>query len=298
MKHILIIGARESGTKNNPVVMAQMLGDEGTLRIDVAYWEDLVVAINRGRVSVASPRGELGEQSYQLVIALGWYKSGRKLLYRDLAFATGLYLTHHGIPFWNKEMVEQRSISKLSCLVQLALHDIAVTDTVFSLSNRPLETATVPFVAKAASASRGQANFLITDEMERTAIDRTSAYFLVQPFLPNDHDLRVICMGGAPQLILKRSRSADAMTHLNNTSQGAAAQWLSPDEIPDEVLTNASKICKIVGRELAGIDFIPDASSPYGYSCLEVNAIPQLTSGQDVEKKMEQLKKVINESSL
>jgi len=44
---------------------------------------------------------------------------------------------------------------------------------------------------------------------------------------------------------------------------------------------------------MAGIDFIPDAESPYGYSCLEVNALPQLTSGTDVDKKMSTLYNVV-----
>ena len=40
---------------------------------------------------------------------------------------------------------------------------------------------------------------------------------------------------------------------------------------------------------MAGIDLIPDNISEYGYSCLEVNTIPQLTSGFDPDTKMESL---------
>ena len=40
---------------------------------------------------------------------------------------------------------------------------------------------------------------------------------------------------------------------------------------------------------MAGIDFIPNDLSPYRYSCLEVNAIPQLTSGHDADVKIQQL---------
>ena len=61
------------------------------------------------------------------------------------------------------------------------------------------------------------------------------------------------------------------------------------------MLTESEKICIIMNRQLAGIDFIPDSSSPYGYSCLEVNAIPQLTSGYDVTTKMKKLSESIEE---
>ncbi len=59
--------------------------------------------------------------------------------------------------------------------------------------------------------------------------------------------------------------------------------------MPGGLLTEAERICTIMNREMAGIDFIPDTTSKIGYSCLEVNAIPQLTSGFDFERKMSAL---------
>lgn len=296
MKNILIIGARDSGTKNDPRIIAEAI-ESSSVRTEVLYWEDLVIDINSGAVQFLMPSGQdVADARSDLVIAVGWYQSGKRSIYRDVAFALALYLEHHNIRFWNREMLFQRSTSKLSCMVQLALAGIPVPDTQFSLDNQTISLRALPFIAKAASASRGRSNYLVSSESERSEIDLGAGHFLVQPFLPNDHDLRIICMGGEPQLILKRSRAKGADTHLNNVSQGGEGVWLGKSTVAPELLTISTKICKILGRDLAGIDFIPDESSPFGYSCLEANAIPQLTSGQDVQIKMSALKQIISEA--
>lgn len=286
MKKIVIIGARHSGTKNDPVMLADSLRAEGA-EVTVVRWEDIVFSIETGNVQLFDGEASLFDTAPDLVIAVGWYKSGRQSMYRDVAYAVALFLEARGIAYWNTEMGQQRSTSKLSCMVQLALEGISVPKTRFCLEAASAAGyQALPFVAKAAAASRGEANYLIKNEENRSQVIDEGGYFLVQPFLPNDHDLRVICFGGKPALVLRRSRSASAATHLNNTSQGGSAEWLELGAVPSELLTNAARICKIMNREMAGIDFIPDASSQFGYSCLEVNAIPQLTSGHDVEKKL------------
>lgn len=283
---VIVVGSKDHGSKNDPAVIAAAV--EGT----VVYWEDVVFHIKTNDVVVTCDGKDIFAEPVGLVMATGWYKSG----FRDVAYAFGLIAKSKDIPLWNSEIVSQRSTTKLSCMVQLALEGVSVPETIYSLGDLSyISDRSVPFIAKAAAASRGQSNFLIGSQSDRqTFLSKKHTGYLVQPFMPNDHDLRVICFGGEPQLVLKRSRAADSDIHLNNTSQGGSAEWLDLSQVPAELLTVASKICKIMSREMAGIDFIPDHTSPYQYSCLEVNAIPQLTSGVDVEIKMTALQKSIN----
>lgn len=288
MKKVVILGSLDSGTKNNPYTLSQHLRSKG-YDVDVYFWEHIVFDIKTGNVKISSQSKDIAaDMKPDLVIALGWYKQGSKSFYRDVAYATSLYLKHHNIPFWNSEMGQQRSTTKLSCMVQLALRDIAVPSTLFAIDGSLIEIPEPPFIAKAISASRGESNFLITSRAQAKDLlkDETNKY-IVQPFMPNDHDLRVICFGGEPSLVLKRSRKEGSESHLNNTSQGGNAEWLNIADIDEKLLTVSREICIIMGREMGGIDFIPDSSSPFGYSCLEVNAIPQLTSGHDTLKKLD-----------
>lgn len=291
---ILVIGARSSGSKNDPKVIAAALEQAGH-EVVSCTWESLRFDIRTGSVKVYYGSEEVFSRGIEKIIALGWYKHGRQSIYRDVAFSFGLAAQRHNVSIWNSEVLQQRSTSKLSCMVQLALAGIDVPSTQFSLDGQEvIEQQPLPFIAKAAAASRGENNYLVDTETVRQTINTESdVYFLVQPFLPNTHDLRVICFGGRPQLALKRSRGTGATTHLNNTSQGASAVWLDLHQLPAELLTVSEKICKIMSREMAGIDFIPDAQAVGGYSCLEVNAVPQLTSGFDVDVKIKALTRAL-----
>jgi len=287
MKNILIIGSRTSGSKNNPDDIARFIDSDDT-NVTRVYWEDMIFSVSTDDVRINAGEVDVLDVSRDLVIAIGWYKNGKKSVYRDVAFSVALALKHHGITFWNSEMGKQRSTTKLSAMVQLALEGVPVPQTLFSLKTANFSASNLeyPYVAKAVAASRGESNFLIENEQQALDAALSQGYFLVQPFLPNDHDLRVICFDGKPSLILRRSRRADAETHMNNTSQGGQAEWLELSEINPQLLTLSSKICTIMDREMAGIDLIPDSSSGVGYSCLEVNAVPQLTSGTDSDKKL------------
>lgn len=286
MKKVLIIGSRKTGNKNNPTQIADGLAKGGAYT-SVIYWEDIVFKIARGAVQVTCNGEDILKDRPDLVIAVGWYKNGKNSIYRDVAYALALYLQDNEVTFWNSEMINQRSVSKLSCMMQLALAGIPIPETNFCIDiKKTISLLPMPFIAKAAGASRGKNNFLVRSEQELAQVYAADAHFLVQPFIQNDHDLRIICFNGNPTLVLKRSRKPGADTHLNNTSQGGDSSWLELTDVPAQVLTLSRKICTIMHREMAGVDFIADASSECGYSCLEVNAIPQLTSGVDNEKKL------------
>ena len=285
MKKILVIGSHKTGNKNSPSLIAESLNSDNTVA-KVIYWEDMVFSIKTGSVVVTVDDKNIFDFEPNLVIAVGWYKNGSKSIYRDVAFSLATILNYKDIPYWNSEMGNQRSITKLSCMVQLALSGINVPTTYFCIDNRkPQSLMKFPYIAKAAAASRGDMNFLVSGIEDLAQINDSDSYFIYQEFLKNNHDLRLICFNGKPSLVLKRARVNES-THLNNTSKGAISSWIKLSDISPQLLTICEKICKITGREMAGIDFIPDASSNVGYSCLEVNAVPQLTSGTDSNIKM------------
>lgn len=290
MKNILIVGSSDSGDKNDSKVVAEAF-DKNRANVTFMTWEELVFTVAISNVSVRYNDIELFDLKPDILLAFGWYKSGKKSIYRDVAYALSLYLDHHTIPYWNSEMGQQRSTGKLSSLILLALNDIAVTPTVYSLKSDILLSHTVfPAVLKASSASRGDLNYLVDSKKQAAALLKGSPnQLLAQPYLENDHDLRMIMFGGTVHKILKRARHENAATHMNNTSKGGTAEWISTELLDKKLLTICEKICKITHREMAGIDLIPDDLSEYGYSCLEVNAIPQLTSGFDPDTKMQSL---------
>ena len=292
MKKVILIGSNESVAKNDVGLIKNYLQDDFLEVVDI-MWEDIVFNISDQGVSLMVNGKEMHTFRPDLVLCFGWYGNGGKSLYRDIAYSLALYLEHNKIEYWNKEMIQQRSISKLSCMVQLAYEGVSIPRTLFCIDkSKLLRQIELPLVVKAPASSRGRNNYLVRDTQSLDRLVSDGEYYLFQELLPNNHDLRVICFGAVPSLVLRRSRT-DQETHLNNTSQGADSEWLPLSGVDHELLTLSRKICKIMGREMGGIDLIPNDKSPYGYSCLEVNAIPQLTSGSDVDIKMGALKKAL-----
>ena len=288
---IAVFGSKDYGQKNDPEFIAQQLSAE------CYFWEDLVFDIKPNKIMVTVNGRDVFNGSFDLAICLGWYRSGQYSIYRDLALCMAEIFDSKGIRYWNSEMGLQRSTTKLSQMVKLANHGILVPHTRFSLdlsqtlSGLPDDT---PYVAKSTSASRGRNNFLFHNLIEiSNSLRQSHDYFLIQEYIPNDHDLRAICFGGEAKLLLKRART-DNSTHLNNTSQGAFSAWIKP--IPPQICQLSSQISRLFGREMAGIDFIDTIDNgAQKYYCLEVNVIPQLTSGFDVEQKMTTLSSILNE---
>ena len=285
---IVVIGSKLPSDKNSTGIITRSLREK-KITVHELFWENLLLELKTSHIEVSNNGQSLIDYQPQKVLMFGWYRSA---VCRELAFATAQYLQSHATAYWNSEALNQRATGKLSCLTKLALENIPITETVFSLNFEQLMSAehTFPLVLKASRASRGERNFFVKDRADLSQyayVDNND--LMMQPFFPNDHDLRVICYDSETKLILKRSRPIDSMSHLNNTSAQGRAQWIPLTEVSTGLLSNSKKICKILNREMCGIDWIPDKKASFGYSCLEVNAIPQLTSGHDVATKMDAL---------
>jgi glutathione synthase/RimK-type ligase-like ATP-grasp enzyme len=144
-----------------------------------------------------------------------------------------------------------------------------------------------PFILKDVHGSKGEYNFLIKDaagfDKAREVAESNNIILIAQRFIPNDGDYRVLVLGSRVALIMRRARTSDG-THLNNTSRGADARLVSPDELPPSVLRTCERAAQLTGRQVAGVDIVQDKSSGVWY-VLEVNIGPQLASGAFKEEK-------------
>lgn len=296
-KNVLLIGSKNPGSKNDIQVLASRLGLENIL---TCFLEDLMFFIsNQEQKIIDTVTGE-DIANADLVICMNWYKQSKLLPYKDMGFTIALYLESKGVTYWNREMRDQRSTTKLSAMMQLALNGLAVPATIFAANSSRLEAALpgdFPMVVKAVAGSRGVNNFLVKNqiELEKVLASHGDIAFMIQEFLPNDYDLRVVCADSKPVLVIKRSR-AGQYTHLNNTSQGAAAEIVELSQVDPDVIAAATKACKVMRRDIAGVDFIIANDRSQRMVCLEVNALPQLTSGTYLTEKAEALTQAIKEA--
>jgi glutathione synthase/RimK-type ligase-like ATP-grasp enzyme len=295
MKKILILCRRDDRTEYDRRI--SMLAALGKIKTEVTYegadYEDLLFTYDGKIMRIIDTVSGADIADYDAIFLVGWFKT--KSL-DDTARAVAHYARAHNIPCKNTEAYDGRSFTKLSQCVIAALNGISVTPFVFSLDQRIVLAAAKsmpvgsPYIAKAIAASRGQDNYLITDytQLETAVAEVTEKprYFILQTYVPNDGDYRILVMGDAVSLVIHRKSQGES--HLNNTSQGGAATLIEITQLPKKVIEDALKMAKLLKREITGVDMIMHNGTGE-YYFLEANNMPQLATGSFVQKKIQAL---------
>ncbi len=260
--------------------------------------ESLVFTYDGAKLSVTSNDKDIAE--YDAVFFIGWFKS--KIL-EDIALSAATYVDFHGLKVWNSEVLYTRSRSKLSQYVMAALSEVSLTPFMFCKNVSVFSDALkdwaggYPVIAKGVQASRGNDNYKIDDEEALKNIlalsdDDDGPWFVLQSFVPNNGDYRVVVMGDDVTLVIHRI-TGDVDSHLNNTSKGGTATVVPVDQLPSDVQQQCVRLAKRMRREITGVDMIRHSETGE-FFLLEINNMPQLATGSMVENKMQQLDKYLS----
>ncbi|MDB5166328.1 MAG: rimK [Candidatus Saccharibacteria bacterium] len=302
MKNILILCRRDDresyDTQATMLAQLQALEDPDA-QYSGADYEDLLFDFDGQELRVTDTVSGNDLRTFDTIFLIGWFKT--KAL-DDVARSVAHYAAAHGVAFANSEAFYGRSFTKLSQCVLAALNGVRVTPFLFSLDRQVLHSAILqadrpwPMIVKAVAASRGQNNFLVheAEEMERilTTDIELNIHYIVQEFVPNDGDYRILVMGGKVRMAIHRK--AQSTTHLNNTSQGATATLVAAEDLPSAVQAEALKLAQLFHREVTGVDMVKHRDNE-NYYFLEANNMPQLSTGSFVPEKMQQLAAYLKE---
>lgn len=131
-----------------------------------------------------------------------------------------------------------------------------------------------PFIAKPPDGSLGVGVKLIKDSSE---LDKIKDNDVIQPYIKNDGDWRVVVINGKSVSAIKRIPKKD--NFLNNIAQGCFAV----KEIDKNILENIYNIAEIASKELeydyVGVDVIYDLNNKK-YLFLEANSLPTFETSQ------------------
>ncbi len=300
MKKILVLARRDDRPDyDRKQSMLEGLGvTNDTSSYYGADYEDLVFFYDGNELRITDAQSGMDIRDFDTIFMIGWFKY--KAL-EDVARAVSYYAKSFNIPFANSEVYYGRSLTKVSQCVMAAINGIQVTPFIFCLDQEVLLDRVrdvqwpCPLIVKAVSASRGKDNYLIEDISGlRSAIDQESEaprYFIVQKFIPNDGDYRILVMGGKVKRVIHRR--AVGATHLNNTSQGGEATLVDLAILPSAVLEAAELIAAKLRREVTGVDMIQHKDTGE-YFFLEANNMPQLATGSFVSEKMSALREYLD----
>lgn len=213
----------------------------------------------------------------------------------EIAMAIVTYLDRHNIPVLNPEIGRYLPMTKLGEFVLMSDKDIPLPNSVF-IRHKHIKRAikknrlpyAFPFIAKSTNGSMGSNNWLIksNEDLEKAMLEAPDSLFVLQEFIPNDFDYRILVFGGVPRMVIKRSRVSDE-THVNNTSKGGDGIFVPLEDMDPKVLEIAVRAAEAVGRtELGGVDIVINSITGKPY-VLEVNKSPQIETGSNVQRKLD-----------
>ncbi len=174
------------------------------------------------------------------------------------------------------------SAEKISQMLTLASSGIRVPETFifreesFRRNKKYLrEHISFPAVFKTDGSKGRNVRYVATwEELEACVLEKKPAELaLVQPFIENTFDIRVLVAYGEVLGAIRRTRSAG---HLNNLAQGAVPSLHELAETESSLACRAAEVC---GIDVAGVDMIQTADGPL---VLEVNKSPQVAGFESV----------------
>lgn len=301
MKNILLLtSAREPGWIDNaPTEVSQglhnfmdTLNTDDELVFSVTTLDKLEFTIEDGKVTIFDSYTQRDLMAYDVV------HFRNVTLFADHARAVTIYMEAHGKRVFESIDVAIPEYGKLSQMVLFALNEVTVPDTwsTWHLADlRALvkkKALAFPFILKDNNGIKGHDNYLVRDQAQFDEIvaHNDGIQFVVQKFVANDGDYRVLYFGDDDPLIFKRTAAEGS--HLNNTSRGGSSEEIASRDFDPEPLRLARAAAKLTQRLLAGVDAIQDNKTGV-WMILEVNANPALSSGTLLERKAAGYKKMI-----
>lgn len=245
---------------------------------------DLAIEIKGGEVAVYDLRHECPLTDYAFI----QFRNVNVELMRDYFQAIALFAEHEGIPFADAEDVRGTPFGKISQMVRFALRGVSVPNTLTVWNDKGFrrlakDIATPPFICKANNGMKGRRNYLVASWEEFDSLLQVSGHegYIVQPFIPNEGDYRILYIG-TNRLVFYRQRQSG--THLNNTSQNATGRRIAENDCDPAVLELADRAMRIYGRNIGGVDVVVDADTSKAY-ILEINNTPAILSGVFQDEK-------------
>jgi glutathione synthase/RimK-type ligase-like ATP-grasp enzyme len=272
-------------------------GRSDKMEIFTTYARSLSYFVSNERSVIYDHRNRLPLEDYDFV----YFRKAGSVMQQMLACA--IYLKQNGVPFYDQEILLANSRNKLSQMFKLQAAGISIPTTFFCrhksrmvrlVTKKYKDEIGFPLIAKATGGTRGAENYLVKTPEELERIVRGSRrHFLIQAFVPNDGDYRVLVMNRKARGMV--GRVASEGSHLNNTSQGGAAEWLDTSILSKPALHDAEQAAIVLKRDIAGVDVIIDKYTGAHY-LLEVNRAPQIEHASFPEKKAAMLLEAISET--
>lgn len=260
--------------------------------VEMSALSDLTLSLNGKDARIYDDTQGFDVADFDLVVFRTTYGQ------TEIAISVAAYCRKKGVTYIDQYMPNIGN-TKLSCAFVRWEHDLPVPPTVYgpaSSMERVARQGTFgwPLVVKADRGKKGKDNYLVRTVAELGPIlaEHADKHFVMQTFIPNAGDYRILVFNGKVRAAILRT--AGEGSHLNNTSQGGAAELLDIATVDPAILELSIKAAELERLAIAGVDIITkeETGEPF---ILEVNRAPQLATGANVAIKMQEYGRALQE---
>lgn len=285
MKKVLLIARARTAetirkTEDFAAVIREHMADEAV--VENCEISELFFELDRTSMSIYHPSKKFDVKDFDLVvirhIGSRWIE----------AHAIARYCDYHAIRYTDTYLDRLLLDNKLS--TQFLLWSKGIKEwprTLFGPTSeliRRLPDLGEKAILKDNEGSKGRLNFVVSspEDIQDVVEKNPDKQFVLQEFVPNNSDLRVVVFNGEAVLAIRRS--SNTTSHLNNTSQGGNAEIVPLAEMNQDVIRACVRAAEITKLQVAGVDVMQDLRNGE-YYFLEINNAPQISSGSFKEEK-------------
>jgi glutathione synthase/RimK-type ligase-like ATP-grasp enzyme len=285
MKKVLIIV--NSADKYASIV--RTLSDANT-DVSVCSYKELCFTIDGDQSSIIrySDKADIKEFSKILVLS-----TSPNHLQNYIFSALACYCRKYDIPMLDDSF--SNTDGKLYALWRFWENNIPVAKTFFGPMDFMTEKITElgeKGILKSVQGTKGKDNYLINspDVLRKTINNNPEKSFILQNFIPNNGDWRIILANYNPELAIYRS--SHGKDYRNNTSVGGDAKLIPLERVDPKILDLSINASKALSIKIAGADIMRNDKTG-AYTVLEVNRTPQLVTGAFTDEKQKVIQNLI-----
>lgn len=292
MKKVLLIFRSRLGMQSAAIPFAakigRLLGDE--IEVTTAEIGELLFEVSTNNAKITHPAQNLDIKDFDLVII-------RHIGLLDAeAHAIAVYCRKNGIKCIDSYL-DRVIDDKMSAAFEHWSIGAPLPRTFYGSLDEMIKSLPelgAKAVFKDNRGNKGKINFVVSsaDEIRRISNDNPGVRFQLQQFIPNDCDYRILVLNYKPVLVIRRMAANG--NHLNNTSQGGAAEIVPLENMDKDILDMVVKVSCAEKLEVSGVDVVIDSNSGKFY-ILEVNHAPMISSGSFQDEKADAYTKMVAE---
>jgi glutathione synthase/RimK-type ligase-like ATP-grasp enzyme len=275
-----------NGTEKTVKILKKKLEKLGT-PAEIYSFEEVKLFIEKNNV-----RAFVGKKSILRYSTVYFRRVGEK---RNLAFILSHICKKNNITFIDKLYQATNEPSKLKQTAFLALNNLLVPKTYFSSNYNQTSIKNAekflgfPMVIKISKSKKGEGVFLAQDKKEALSIVKNypEGEILIQEFIPNNYDYRILVLDNSIGCVIKRERTDKKKEFRNNVCLGATEKFLNISTVSTTLKKDAILAAKKSDIQVAGVDIVvsPDNRN----YVLEVNRSPAFTFDEKVSNELDSL---------